>query len=140
MPKDHHRHMHRRRVARIMLFLVFCALTAAELLLWYFTTHRVNPWPFLQGHVVGSALVTTVLLVALWQRNFWARYILIVILWYLVAVFGIVVLVIAGEEFRVDLAPVSAAVGALLLYISSNILLIRSRRIQQLAQPPGSGG
>jgi hypothetical protein len=120
----------------LMLFGFF----VAELLLWYFTNHRLNPWPFLRGHVVGSALATTLLIVAIWRRNLWARYVLIVFLWYLIAVFGIVALVVGGDQYKMERKPLVAAVSALAIYLGANILLICSRRIQYLAQPPGSGG
>ena len=142
MPRDkrHQHHHHRLRTARLLLLSVFVAVTVAEVLLWYFTNHRLNPWPFLRGHAIGSALVTTALLVGIWRRILWARYVLIVFLWYLIGVFGIVVTVITSGEQFTDRTPVIAAVAAVVLYLISNIMLIRSRRIQHLAQPAGSGG
>lgn len=139
-PDKQQRHRHRRRTARLLLVLVFLAFTVAELLLWYFTNHRSNPWPFLRGHVIGSALVTTALLIGIWRRILWARYVLIVFLWYLISVFGIVVTVITSGEQFMDRTAVIAAIVAVVLYLASNILIIRSRRIQHLAQPAGSGG
>jgi len=119
---------------------MLCGLFIAEVLLWYFTNHRLNPWPFLRGHVVGSALATTLLIVGIWRRNLWARYVLIVFLWYLIAVFGIVVLVVVGDEYKMERQPMAAALIALAIYVAANVVLICSRRIQYLAQPPGSGG
>jgi hypothetical protein len=139
-PDKQQRHRHRRRTARLLLVLVFLALTVAELLLWYFTNHRSNPWPFLRGHVIGSALATTALLIGIWRRTLWARYVLIVFLWYLISLFGIVVTVITSGEQFMDRRAVIAAIVAVVLYLASNILIIRSRRIQHLAQPAGSGG
>ena len=138
--RQQHHHRHRLRTARLLLVAVFLAFTIAEILLWYFTNHRSNPWPFLRGHVIGSALATTALLIGIWRRTLWARYVLIVFLWYLIAVFGIVVTVITSGEPFVDRRPVLAAVISVVLYLASNILLIRSRRIQHLALPAGSGG
>ena len=141
MPPDkHHRHRHRRRTARLLLLLVFVALSVAEILLWHFTNQRTNPWPFLRGHVIGSALATTALLVGIWRRQLWTRYVLIVFLWYLVGIFGIVVTVISSGEYMMDRRSVAAAVIGVALYLACNIVLIRSRRIQHLAQPAGSGG
>jgi peptidoglycan/LPS O-acetylase OafA/YrhL len=141
MPSDtHHRHSHRRRTARLFLVAVFVALTVAEIMLWHFTNQRTNPWPFLRGHVIGSALATTALLVGIWRRRLWARYVLIVFLWYLIGIFGIVVTVITSGEQKMDRTSVIAAVIGVVLYLACNILLIRSRRIQHLAQPAGSGG
>lgn len=94
----------------------------------------------LRGQVVGSALATTALLVALWQRKFWARYVLIIFVWYLVSIFGIVALVVTGEEYKIERRPVAAAAMAVLIYVCINIVLICSHKIQHLARPPGSGG
>ena len=133
-------HRHRRRTARLFLAVILVGLYVAEALLWYFTNNRSNPWPFLVGHVVGSALATTLLIIGIWRRNSWARYVLIVFLWYLIAIFGIVVLVVAGEEYKTDRKPLMAAIVAVGIYVAANTLLICSRRIQYLAQPAGSGG
>jgi hypothetical protein len=138
MDRDHHRQ--RRRSARLMLVLLFVTFSVAEALLWYFTNHRLNPWPFLRGHVVGGALITTVLLVGVWRRNLWARYVLIMFLWYLIAVFGIVAIVITNGADPIERRPAGAAITGTMLYLCGNVLLIRSRRLQHLAQPPGSGG
>ena len=94
----------------------------------------------LRGQVVGSALATTALLVALWQRKFWARYVLIIFVWYLVSIFGIVALVVTGEEYKFERKPVAAAAMAVAIYVCINIVLICSHKIQHLARPPGSGG
>jgi peptidoglycan/LPS O-acetylase OafA/YrhL len=139
-PDKQHRHRHRRRTARLFLLLVFVALSLAEVLLWHFTNQRTNPWPFLRGHVIGSALATTALLVGIWRRQLWTRYVLIVFLWYLIGIFGIVVTVITSGEYMMDRRSVVAAVIGVALYLACNIVLIRSRRIQHLAQPAGSGG
>ena len=140
MTLDIHRQRHRRRMARVFVILMFLGFSLAEALLWYFTNHRLNPWPMLRGQVVGSALATTALLVALWQRKFWARYVLIIFVWYLVSIFGIVALVVAGEEYKIERRPVVAAATAVLIYVCINIVLICSHKIQHLARPPGSGG
>ncbi len=141
MALDTHRHRQRRRTARLFVVLIFVGFCIAEALLWYFTTHRLNPWPLLRGQVIGSALASTALLVALWQRKFWARYVLIIFVWYLVAIFGIVALVVTSDEYyKVDRKPVEAAVAAVGIYICINIVLICSHKIQHLARPPGSGG
>jgi peptidoglycan/LPS O-acetylase OafA/YrhL len=139
-PDKQHRHRHRRRTARLFLLLVFVALSLAEVLLWHFTNQRTNPWPFLRGHVIGSALATTALLAGIWRRQLWTRYVLIVFLWYLIGIFGIVVTVITSGEYMMDRRSVVAAVIGVALYLACNIVLIRSRRIQHLAQPAGSGG
>lgn len=140
MALDIHRHRQRRRIARLFVILIFGGFCIAEALLWYFTTHRLNPWPMLRGQVIGSALASTALLVALWQRKFWARYVLIIFVWYLVAIFGIVALVVTSDEYKAERKPVAAAVAAVGIYICINIVLICSHKIQHLARPPGSGG
>ena len=114
--------------------LLLFALTGANVLLWHFTSRPLNPWPMLKGHVVGSALGTTVLLIGIAQRHFWARYVLIVFLWYLITVFSVVALIVSGDKVGMERSPMIALLVAIVIFILSNVLLIRSRSIQRLMQ------
>lgn len=119
---------------------IFAVLCCANVLLWFYASHRVNPWPILRGQVVGCALANTLLLVGIWRRQMWARYVLIVMLWYVVAIFGISALFIVGKPDDFERMPVIAVGAALAMHVGMNVLLIRSRKIQHLAHTAGSGG
>ena len=131
-PRTHSRAS--RRTARIWIVLMFFGFVAANAMLWYFTERPMNPWPMLKGHVVGSALGTTVLLIGILRRQFWARFVLIFFLWYLITVFSIVALIVSGDRENMEQMPVMALLVAIGIMIVSNILLIRSRSIQRLMQ------
>jgi hypothetical protein len=105
-----------------------------------FALGQDSPSRALVGVLMLQSLSTLLLMGALWTRQAWARYVMIAMLFAVATVFGLVALSKAqtlpkGE--RSELAPVA---GAVVLLLVANTWLIRSRRIQYLALPPGSGG
>jgi hypothetical protein len=137
MQSEQFRHRRRRRVARIYLIIIFVALRVADALLCVYTFHSINPWPLLRGQVAGSVLATTVLMLGISRRLMWARYGLIFFIWYTIAIFSASLLVAVDNSEHVDRKPVAAALAALAIYLTANVVVIRSRKIQTLAHIGG---
>jgi len=136
----HTRHQSRKRSARIFLCCITVIVVAADVMLLRFAFGQDSPSRALVGVLMLQSLSTLLLMGALWTRQAWARYVMIAMLFGVAAVFGLVALSKAqtlpkGE--RSELAPVA---GAVVLLLVANTWLIRSRRIQYLSLPPGSGG
>lgn len=130
----------RRRRGRTWLALILVVLTVANLSLGYYCAHRMNPWPVLLGLVVGGMLTQLLLIVAIWRRQPWARYVLIFYLWAAIGVFGIAILSLTNDLSRIDRKPFAAAVAGVCLYLLANVWIIRSRSVQHIAQPGSSRG
>jgi len=137
MPPDHQTHRHRRRIARYYLVALFIAMRIADVLLWFYTFHEMNPWPLLRGLVAGSALATTLLLLSISRRQMWARYSLMFFIWFHVVVFSTCLLVAIEEPQLIFRRPIAAGLAGLFIYIISNIVIIRSKKIQSLAHSGG---
>jgi hypothetical protein len=140
LDSTHHRHAHRKRTARIYLTIIFGLLCAANSILFWFTFSAHNPWRMLLAVMFGHTLASTLLMGAIWNRQEWARYVLIALLFAVAAIFTLVLLYI-GSKPELSAPRVLTLMGTGIgLIIISNTWLIRSRRIRYLATPPGSGG
>jgi hypothetical protein len=136
----HTRHHLRKRSARVFLCCISVIVVVADAILMRFAFGQDSPSRLLAGVLLMQTLSTILLVVAVWRRQAWARYVLIALLFIVAAIFGLAALSQSQklpEEERRQLQPVAAAIVLLLV---ANVWLIRSRRIQYLATPPGSGG
>ena len=102
-------------------------------MLCLYTFHATNPWPVLRGQIAGSILVTTVLMVAISRRQMWARYALIVFVWYTIVLFGGSILVVLQDPQAMARKPLAAGLAGVAIYLAANIVLTRSRKIEYLA-------
>jgi hypothetical protein len=134
------RHYLRKRSARIFLCCIGLIVLAGDLILLRFAFGQDSPSRLLVGVLILQMLSSFLLLAAVWTRQAWARYVLIAMLFLVSIVFGLVAIsqsqTLPAED-RKELRPVA---GAVVLLLVANVWLIRSRRIQYLATPPGSGG
>ena len=136
---QHARNSRRKRIARLWLALIFLFLAAADVGLGYFAWDNVNPWPKLRGLVIAGALLGPVLIIALWNRNGWARYVLITLMTLVGGGFTLGLLVLLNNPVPGDGKPkqiVSAAIG---IYFVCIFPLVKSRKIRHLGTAPGSG-
>jgi hypothetical protein len=135
-----HSHTHRRRIARIYLVGIFLLLAAANVLLFKFVFHSQDVWRDLPGLVCGDAMASALLVVGIWRRIGWARYVLIGLNWLMLAIFALTAAFV-GSEPRFGLQHTVVVFGPPLVFlIAANTWLIRSRRIRYLVTPPSSGG
>src|SRR5205809_3990624 len=97
MSASHHT-SHHTRFARAVVFLVFLFIWTGDVAFWMFATHPSNPFKAMPGLVVGVALCSTAILVAIWMRNPVARLGLIVFNWLVIAVFSMPGLFLANDD------------------------------------------
>src|SRR6187399_2052604 len=97
MTANHHT-SHHTRFARALVFLVFLFIGAGDVAFWMFATHPSNPFKPMPGLVVGVALGSMAMLVALWMRNPVARVGLIVFNWLVIALFSMPGLFLANDD------------------------------------------
>ena len=140
MSEDHSRHSHRKLIARLWLVIIFLFLRGADVLLVWFAFHPFNPWPSLRGLAIGSAIGTTALLVGLWRRNPWTRYILVAGIILTGVMFSLPYMILLNYPVAGDAEPKKAVLAGVITYFICAVPLIRSRRIHYLASAPGSGG
>jgi hypothetical protein len=136
----HHRHAHRKKMARVYLIGIFLLLCAADALLFWFSFSQHNPWRMLVGLMFGQVISSILLLAAIWQRLPWARYVLTVLIFSVITIFAMQALYLTGRPELGNQSVLSVIWIAVGLLVIANTWLIRSKRIQYLASQPGSGG
>src|SRR5206468_1807144 len=87
MPELLHERGHRTGHARLFLVVVFVLQRLADAAVIWFTFLPVCPWSLLRGVSIGSFVWTTALLVGVWRRLRWARYLLTSFNWGYITVF-----------------------------------------------------
>ena len=133
------RHSQRKRIARMYLVAIAAMILVADAMLFHFVFSDKNPWEPLIGILFGQAVSAPLLIVAIWRRLNWARFVLIAVLFVVVGIFGLAALYTNSEieyQDRWQLAAVAIALGILTL---ANTWLIRSKRIQHLARMGQAG-
>jgi hypothetical protein len=106
-----------------------------------FATHPSNPFAPMRGLVVGIALGSTAMLVALWMRNTVARLGLIVFNWLVIALFSMPGLFLANDDRTTrTMEPLMMLGGGLCIYLIVNVILITSHSIHRLGASRGCSG
>jgi FtsH-binding integral membrane protein len=136
----HHRHAHRKHMARMYLIGILALICAADVLLFWFTFSQHNPWRIMVGLMFGQVVGSILLLGGIWKRNPWARYVLVVLNFGVISIFAMQALFLTGRPEVGDQRMLSLIWIAIGLLTIANTWLIRSKRIQYLATQPGSGG
>lgn len=140
MPEDRQRHRRRKRIARLYLCGIILLVVTADLLLVRFAFSEANPFRALIGFLFGQMLASALLVVGVWHRLAWARYVLMLLFALTIAIFGMVALILGS---RPDLATGNTYVlltGGILLLLIADGWLLFSRRLHYLATSGGSGG
>ena len=140
MSDDHSRHSRRKLFARIWLAVIFLLLRGADVLLVWFAFHPFNPWPSLRGLAIGSALGSTALIIGLWRRSPWTRYILLSVIILTGLIFSLPYMILLNNPVAGDTQPKQAVLTGVITYFLCAVPLIRSRKIHYLASSPASGG
>jgi uncharacterized BrkB/YihY/UPF0761 family membrane protein len=134
------RHSRRKLLGRLHLAGIFLVLCVAFGLLFSFATSGQNQWRILIGVLFGSAVSSALLLGATWSRQNWARYVLLLLLLGLVAIFGMCLIVLISDPSQANSPGVRLIGYGLLALLVSATWLMFSRRIRYLTTPAGSGG
>jgi len=136
----HHRHTHRKKMARAYLIGILALLCVADAILFWFSFSVHNPWRWLVGLMFGQGISSILLLSGIWNRLPWARYVLAILIFGIITIFALQALYLTGRPEIGDPNILSVVWIAIGLLVIANTWLIRSKRIQYLSSQPGSGG
>jgi hypothetical protein len=140
MSSTPHNHSHRRRIARVYLAVIFPLLIGANALLLRFAIHSQDAWHNLIGPLCGYGLATTFLMAGVWRRIAWSRYVLIGLNWLMIVLFSLAAAYLGSDPLFGSQHTLATFGPSVLLFIVSNVWLIKSKRIRHLVTAPGSGG
>lgn len=126
--------------ARLWLLAVLVVLTAANYLLFQFSFHEMNPFPITRGIAFGSSLWSAALLIAMWLRMGWARYVLVTWLSLAIVLQGLFVLRMNSQSVKPLPEPTRIALIGLGLYALALIPLGASTSLRAFLGPKTAGG
>lgn len=115
-------------------------IMTADALLLRFAFSSWNPWRSLIGLLFGQIMAATLLLIGMWRRQGWSRYVLIALLWTMIGIISLVALVVGSNPQIANLRVYLVLGTGLLLLILANVWVITSKRLQFLVTAPSSAG
>ena len=127
------RHRHRligsATAGKLWLIAIFCAMRGSDFLIYFETAP--GPKDPLVGSLITSGIWNTLLLVAIWQRQNWARYVLIA--FQFLGVIGAIILVpVSVEDLPGDNPIIMVMIVMGLLHATIAWCLISSPGIRKL--------
>ena len=128
-----------KRVGRNLLVIIFLLLRIADCGFFSFAWHAQNPIQLLKGVAIGSVIWSSVFIGGVWERKAWARYLLITVLVLVVAGFTFGLVILLSDNIPNDDAQLLTVFGAILVYVSCTIPLVKSHAILRLATAIGGG-
>jgi hypothetical protein len=135
--KHWHHSRHRSRGGRLWLVAIFIALRAGDAALLKFAFHPLNEYPVLKGLSIGSIAWTTLLLIAIWRRQEWARILLITLISISIAIFCFVLLLM--DPSVGSAAPIRLIISGVVVHGAVLFPLSRSRKIHHLVSKQAAG-
>ncbi len=133
------RHRRHSRNARLILFFTWILLRVGDVELARFCFWNGNPMPIARGVLIGGALIGTLLVFGIWLRHMWARYVLIVFNFAMIAFLSMPGLIIMNAREGDQRSALIHLGKGLALYVVANVVLIVSRRVSRLTKPQPSG-
>ena len=133
MTEHSHDRGHRTKHARTFLLIAMVLQRLGDAAVIWFTFQSANSMSLLRGVALGSLLCTSVLLVGVWRRLRWARYLLTGFNWIYIMGFAFVALLAWSEEPPTITSPYVAVIAGVALYAAANVILVRSRRVRHFA-------
>jgi hypothetical protein len=130
----------RKLRARLWLCVILCVLTGAHYFFYRFSANQDNPYPLTRGLTFGLVLWTSALLLAMWLRLGWARYVIIALLAAGIAGYGLSVLMMTSQSVDPLPEPVHAALEGMLLYALALVPLGISPSLRYFLAPRTAGG
>ncbi|HEY3901583.1 MAG TPA: hypothetical protein VGM54_23430 [Chthoniobacter sp.] len=125
----------RKRWAKIWILVVFFLLTVAHFFFYRFSTDSLNTYKVSEGMTFGCALWSTVLLVAMWMRLGWARYVLGALICVSIFGFGALVLVLRSESIASMPTAMWTAAAGILFYIAALVPLGTAHTLRDFLSP-----
>jgi hypothetical protein len=126
--------------ARLWLLAVLVVLAAGNYLLFLFSFHELNPYPITRGIAFGSSLWSLALIIAMWLRMGWARYVLATWLVLAIVLQGLFILRMNSQSVKPLPEPTKIALIGLGLYALALIPLGASRSLRGFLGPKTAGG
>jgi Ca2+/H+ antiporter len=124
---------HRTQYARLFLAIAFVLQRIGDVAVLWFTYRPGEQASLLRGITVGSILCTSALLIGVWRRLRWARYVLTGLNWAYIALLSFSVLQ-SWDELEASVSnPYGALILGAVLYTCANVILVRSRRVRHFA-------
>lgn len=139
MPKEHHASQQKTGLARVLLLIVLAIFGAGNYALWIFSRFRSNPFPAMPGLVVGCALVSFVLIIAICIRKPMARTALVVFIWIMTFVFSMPGLIMMSDRSTLEMAALKWLAVGIGTFVVGNVILIVAGPIHRLGARRGCG-
>ena len=137
MSREHHTSQTKTGLARTLLAIAFLILCGGNFALFQFSVYPANPFPAMPGLVIGSALVSIVMIIAIWIRKPMARTALVVFLWIMMFVFSMPGLIMMSSRDSVQMGQLKMLAAGLGAYLLTNLILIAAGPIHQLGVKRG---
>jgi len=115
-------------------------LLGANVQLFRFAINSKDAWHNLIGPLIGYGMASTLLIVGAWRRIAWTRYVLIGLNWLMIIFFSLAAAYLASDPLFGSQHAMVTFGPSIVLFIVSNVWLIKSKRIRHLVTAPGSGG
>jgi hypothetical protein len=133
VPEPSHPRKPHRRHARLFIAAAFLLQRCGDGLVIWYTFLRENPTFLLRGLAIGSSIWTTTLIIGVWRRRRWARYVLTTVNWCTIAIFAYTLLHWWDRLESAASGPACVLAGGVMAYVGANVILIRSRRVRHYA-------
>lgn len=119
--------------ARLFLAIAFILQRLGDVAVIWFSFLPMNSMLWLRGVAAGAFVCTTALLIGVWRRLRWARYLLTGVGWLYISVVTFVALFGWNEMTFEPADPYFAPIAGALLYFGANVILVKSRRVRHFA-------
>ena len=118
-----HHEKQRKLRAKIWICVAFLLVTVAHYFFYRFSVDRLNSYPISQGLTFCCIIWTTVLLIAMWLRHAWSRYVMITMICFGIIGFSILALMVRSESVNPLPHLMKLAVFGIALYIAALVPL-----------------
>ena len=129
----------RAQAGRRMIAGLWCLLRLGDLPLAWLAFRAIDPAPQLRTNTIVAILWTTVLLIALWKKQRWARYVALILLGCFAALYGFTISIIIVSVARGEAVIIGERIFAIGMaaacYLIACVMLLRSRSIKRLIDP-----
>jgi hypothetical protein len=126
--------------ARLWLCFIFCALTGAHYFFYRFSIHPLNPYAVTRGLTFGLVVWTAVLLVAMWLRHGWARYVASSVMVLAIFGFGFAVMMLNRQSANPIPDATQEVLGGLVLYVIALVPMAGSQSLRLFLAPRTASG
>ena len=128
----------RGRKGRLWIAAIWLALRGADALWLWLAAPLAELGRHDKFYAINSAVISTILIVCMWQRQNWARYLHLLLLGYVLIGAGIALTAIMPARSDGDLGarllPFAGLIAASAIYLAAAVALIRLRAVRRLVE------